>query len=279
MKNGKRKVIAKIAGPGLVLAALLVLSLSNACIGRAQAGTASPAVTPAMSAEAVSHTPAPLAAKPPAKGQHEGIKVHGHWTIEVRNPDGKLVSHTEFENSLTSTGQQSIANLLLGYGVPGGFLVRLTDSNTTFVSGPCAPLTPSTNTNCILVGSLISPLPAAFGEQTYGCGGTGFSNQIAAAGPCFPLRIAVVGTSADSAALAFSGTAVASSVDSVSVVYLGIVTCGFEPGIGATSTESPNLCAQSGGNVLNLTSASLPTPVAISAAGQLISVNVQLSFQ
>jgi hypothetical protein len=32
-------------------------------------------------------------------GSHTGIKVHGHWTIEVRNPDGKLVTHREFENS------------------------------------------------------------------------------------------------------------------------------------------------------------------------------------
>jgi len=34
-----------------------------------------------------------------AGGPHEGIKVHGHWVIDVRNPDGKLVKHHEFENS------------------------------------------------------------------------------------------------------------------------------------------------------------------------------------
>jgi hypothetical protein len=37
--------------------------------------------------------------KPSGDGSHEGIKVHGHWTIEVRNPDGTLVTHREFENS------------------------------------------------------------------------------------------------------------------------------------------------------------------------------------
>ena len=26
-------------------------------------------------------------------GKHEGIKVHGHWTIEVRNPNGTLFSY------------------------------------------------------------------------------------------------------------------------------------------------------------------------------------------
>jgi hypothetical protein len=45
------------------------------------------------------------AASVPAKeeredGPHEGIKVHGHWVIDVRNPDGSLVTHHEFENAL-----------------------------------------------------------------------------------------------------------------------------------------------------------------------------------
>ena len=38
--------------------------------------------------------------KPSGKGTHEGITVHGHWTIEVRNQDGSLARHVEFENSL-----------------------------------------------------------------------------------------------------------------------------------------------------------------------------------
>jgi hypothetical protein len=47
-------------------------------------------------------------------GEHQdGIKVHGHWTIEVRNPDGKLVTHREFENSLDpQTGATGLANVL-----------------------------------------------------------------------------------------------------------------------------------------------------------------------
>jgi hypothetical protein len=34
-------------------------------------------------------------------GKDEGIKVHGHWVLEIRNPDGSLASRKEFENSLT----------------------------------------------------------------------------------------------------------------------------------------------------------------------------------
>ena len=32
-------------------------------------------------------------------GSNEGIQVHGHWTIEVTNPDGSLASRTEFERA------------------------------------------------------------------------------------------------------------------------------------------------------------------------------------
>jgi len=41
-------------------------------------------------------------------GMLEGIKVHGHWVIEVRNPDGRLVQRRDFENSLTSVGAQNL---------------------------------------------------------------------------------------------------------------------------------------------------------------------------
>ncbi len=42
----------------------------------------------------------------------EGIKVHGHWTIEIRNPDGSLASHSEFENSLADSGKWHLAGIL-----------------------------------------------------------------------------------------------------------------------------------------------------------------------
>ena len=44
----------------------------------------------------------------------QGIVVHGHWVIEVRNPDGKVQYHREFENALTSFGEGLMAQLLEG---------------------------------------------------------------------------------------------------------------------------------------------------------------------
>ena len=47
----------------------------------------------------------------PGGGPAEGIKVHGHWTMDVRNPDGTLVSHHEVKNALTQGGS-ALAGLL-----------------------------------------------------------------------------------------------------------------------------------------------------------------------
>jgi hypothetical protein len=38
----------------------------------------------------------------------EGIKVHGRWTVEVRNPDGSLASRSEFDNALVVGGQNTV---------------------------------------------------------------------------------------------------------------------------------------------------------------------------
>jgi hypothetical protein len=40
------------------------------------------------------------------------IKVHGHWAIEVRNGDGSIASHTEFENACRDCGM--IISAILG---------------------------------------------------------------------------------------------------------------------------------------------------------------------
>ncbi|HSP63214.1 MAG TPA: hypothetical protein VLQ90_09555, partial [Pyrinomonadaceae bacterium] len=61
----------------------------------------------AFSLAVKAQTPAKAATSPAVEskgGQKEGIKVHGHWTIDVRNPDGTLVTHREFENDLQADG-------------------------------------------------------------------------------------------------------------------------------------------------------------------------------
>jgi hypothetical protein len=44
----------------------------------------------------------------------DDIQVHGHWTIDVRDPDGALVSHHEFKNALVANEGADTLNKLLG---------------------------------------------------------------------------------------------------------------------------------------------------------------------
>jgi hypothetical protein len=67
-------------------------------------------------------------------GPGEGIKVHGHWTIDVRNPDGTLASHRDFENSLQSTGAGVLVGSLSRGSVTGLWHVFL---DVSVAPGPC----------------------------------------------------------------------------------------------------------------------------------------------
>lgn len=60
-----------------------------------------------------------------AGGPHEGIKVHGHWSIDIRNPDGTLVKHNEFENALQDDGKSFLARTLARSSPVGTWDVQL----------------------------------------------------------------------------------------------------------------------------------------------------------
>lgn len=65
-----------------------------------------PATVPHVNAESPGKTRAERG------GQKEGIAVHGHWTIDVRNPDGRLVTRRDFENKLEIEGNAALARVL-----------------------------------------------------------------------------------------------------------------------------------------------------------------------
>ena len=75
------------------------------------------------------------------QGTGEGIKVHGHWTIEVRNADGTLESRREVENALiiwTAGGQTLLAGLLTNYYSDPIWIVNLYGPDINGgASGPC----------------------------------------------------------------------------------------------------------------------------------------------
>lgn len=61
----------------------------------------------------------------PSSGPQEGIKVHGHWSIVIKNPDGSVASRHEFENSLVNTGPDLLAELLARIASPGAWEINL----------------------------------------------------------------------------------------------------------------------------------------------------------
>jgi hypothetical protein len=73
----------------------------------------------------------------PQKSGIEGVRIHGHWVIDVKNPDGKVTEHREFDNSLVtnnsalqdSTGDQLLAGLLSG-------ALSIGDPAIAFISTP-----------------------------------------------------------------------------------------------------------------------------------------------
>ncbi|MFC1981108.1 hypothetical protein ACFLVN_02560 [Chloroflexota bacterium] len=55
----------------------------------------------------------------------EGITVHGHWTVNVLNPDGSMVAHREFDNRLVGDGNEKLTSILARQHTPGRWFVTL----------------------------------------------------------------------------------------------------------------------------------------------------------
>lgn len=85
--------------------------------------------------------------EPQGRNGSGGIKVHGHWTIEVRNQDGIRATRREFDNSLFLAGADILPYLLGGFATPGAWGISLGSSSS---SGPCS------------AGAPISFFPEAF---------------------------------------------------------------------------------------------------------------------
>ena len=54
-----------------------------------------------------------------------GLNVHGHWTIEIRNPGGSLAGRHEFENYLAPVGKKLLTAILTRTGTMMQWDVRL----------------------------------------------------------------------------------------------------------------------------------------------------------
>ncbi len=92
----------------------------------------------------------------PSGGPQEGITVHGHWAIDVRNPDGSLAAHHEFENSRSVATGVVLAGLLTRSLSGGYWKIALTGVQ------PICPGGPLSDGTCLIQQSRPAGQPGEF---------------------------------------------------------------------------------------------------------------------
>lgn len=197
-------------------------------------------------------TPPKAEASSPAGARQEGIQVHGHWTIDVSDPDGTLVTHREFENDLTLDGRVYLTQLLTQRLTLGPWFIKLTGM-------ACADndsIDP--HTGCIIfpVGTLPSDMKAASPSTLN-----------------FPtLTITVPDTGPNAYALVLNGSATAgTNGGSINTVATEHYVC--------LSSIAPANCGISPFQVYQSLFTQASPPTVTVASNQTIGVTVILSFQ
>src|SRR5262249_24910018 len=84
-------------------------------------------------------------------GHIEGIKVHGSWMIELRNPDGTVASTHKFENSLVAGGSTFLVLVLAKQKSVQYWQIRLMNKD----GGVCSRGT--THVDCGILDSALTP--------------------------------------------------------------------------------------------------------------------------
>ena len=186
----------------------------------------------------------------PDKPGHQGIKVHGHWVLQVRNADGTLGERREFENSLADGGAFLIG-VLAGGLVPGDYAIQL--------AGTACPA-------CYIINSTWNANSAfTQGSPTSTTLVTTFNSLLFS--PSGGNSIVLTGFMAPPSSGFFSQVA----------VLWGACGTSFNPG---SSTIAPKTCVttpsqQTAGGEFTATTLASPLPI---NAGQIVMVTVTISF-
>jgi len=149
---------------------VILLTVPQTGLGQQTAptvGTSASAPLPLLLPGVEQARPAPAAksagedesAKPGKPG--EGIKVHGHWTVEVKNPDGSLAQHVEFENSLVGggAGDMILAQLLSGEVVIADWAIQ-----PNYLQGVSLCSSSTTNNPCYIVATTTGAVGSVCGS-------------------------------------------------------------------------------------------------------------------
>jgi hypothetical protein len=178
-------------------------------------------------------------------GPKEGIKVHGHWTIDVRNPDGTLVTHREFENALEATNP--LAEILGRQKTVGEWQIlfqSLQSSGSPCLNNEGVPIL------CAIVESsaVTNNLPFFFKTLT----------------------VAATAEPGNRFSLTLSGNATAGKAGEIGLVRTRVSTC-------SPSVPASNCIGPLGTSIGPMTSTNIQ-PVVTVVQGQIIQVTVVISF-
>jgi len=199
---------------------------------------------------------------------HQGLRVHGHWVINVSNPDGSQVQHHEFENSLEPSAGGTLAGLLGGQFSMGNMMIALGYSSA---NGPCQGNVTNSGWCAMVTG--LSTQPALTYCGAYVCASTLTETFNSGTNYNGPFNFVL------------SGTITANAAGTINTVYTIYSTCANIAfggnGPSTASTVSPATCAAEGASYANpwpgpLTGATI-TGVPI-ASGQVVQVIVTLTF-
>jgi len=191
----------------------------------------------------------------PTRPGSEGISVHGHWVIDVKNPDGTIAEHRDFENSLVDFGN-ALVGLLAGSYVAGDFAITLLP-----VTGPSI----CSSSACSIVQST-STLYGANLCASLACN-PGLTQTVTLGGFVpYPFSL--------------SGQFVATQTGSVGSLFTGLGLCGARSSV--ATTVIPSACSAQTyaglptNSVENFTGTTIPK-LSVNA-GQIVQITVTLTF-
>ncbi len=197
-------------------------------------------------------------------GLNQGIKMHGHWVIDIKNPDGSLAQHHEFENAIQYDGQNYLIGLMSGYGAAGPWEIYFSSTGAVASTSPCNT---AQYPYCAIVYSTTSQPGSFVCNGLYTCAGGLTITPTFGLGPTLKLAGSIVATQAGS--IGFVGT--------------GMNACGGAAGSNGypttISTITPAACYTSTTTSFSgtATSTNLGSPISV-ASGQIIQVSVTLSL-
>jgi hypothetical protein len=196
----------------------------------------------------------------PKKAGEEGIDVHGHWTIVVKNPDGTVAQKRDFENSLNAgTGETGLLALLAGQSTAGDLAIG--------VEGGADVCTTGANDTCLAVASATAGIGGQLCPAHPNLCSSGLTEAVSQAG---------VGSVTLAGQISVAETGVVSNVSTVLLLCTGAAGTYASVAPSACYTlapGTPNITA----TTYTLTSATLGTPLNVTS-GQTISIGVVLTF-